>query len=279
MKPLTLTILISLLSPFAFSQSFGDYIKENAIETDSKTTLNPKLYDHFKDYSLIMVGEMHGTKEPSVLVRKLTELILTQEESISVGLELPEEELISYMEAPSDSALLSSPFFTKKNIDGRNGKAWFDLIRHCSNNSNINLFFFDNYQSVSMTNRDSSMYLSVQKQKLKFPESKIITLSGNIHSWLVPFRERPTMGNYCSNDSTTFKPGTICSINHTYSEGTMMNSKGDGLKLRTIPFSESIFSKSSELTNYILFYESKSSPQNNCIYYTRRVHHSELIER
>ena len=55
-------ILIFLILPlFSFSQDFGDYIKENAIEIESNNSLSQEVYDSISKFELIMVGEMHGT--------------------------------------------------------------------------------------------------------------------------------------------------------------------------------------------------------------------------
>jgi len=242
-------------------------------------SLHEHFYEKLKPFELIMVGEMHGTKEPSLLVKGLAELIAEKEESVSIGLEIPKSEVLKFLETPSDSTLLSSIFFSKKNIDGRNGEAWFDLIHYCTSNPKINLFFFDNYQSLELENRDSSMYVSIIEIKTQHPKSKIITISGNIHNWLIPYRDKPTMGNYCINDTINFSREKICSINHIYSEGTMLSNKGNGLELRSIEFKESVYSESVDSNQYLLFYQTTKPSQYNCILYTRKVSHSEEIKK
>jgi len=185
------------LPTLAFTQDFGDYIEKNAIEIKTPDSLNEEIYNIIQGFQLIMVGEMHGTQEPALLVSGLSELIVKYEGNVSVGLELPRDEMGLFISSPSDSSLLYSEFFSKKNIDGRNGKSWFDLILRCNSNPSINLFYFDNYESDQLANRDSTMYRWVVKQSIKYPDSKIITLSGNIHNWLLPFRGTPKMGYYC----------------------------------------------------------------------------------
>ncbi|PZE15588.1 hypothetical protein DNU06_17305 [Putridiphycobacter roseus] len=264
--------------PFcAFNQDFGEYIKENAIEIDSNVNSRPEVYAAISKFELIMVGEMHGTQEPAGLVDVLAKVIVKNEGFVSVGLEIPTDELSNFIKNPTEENLLNSVFFSKENIDGRNGQAWFDLILNCTKDTSINLFFFDNVVEGEI--RDSIMYLGILNQKLKFPESKIITISGNIHNWSLPYNDMPTMGMYCLNDTINFTRDKACSINHAYSEGTLLNNTGNGLEMRTITFKESVYSKSVEYENYLLFYKFGSKNKHNCLYYSKKVNHSAEVKR
>lgn len=70
-------ILVFLLVPaFGFAQGFGDYISENAKQINNDYTLDSTHYERFKNHSLIMVGEMHGTQEPATLVKAISQLLL-----------------------------------------------------------------------------------------------------------------------------------------------------------------------------------------------------------
>ena len=273
-----LALYIILSIPFSlFSQDFSQYIKENAMEVKDISKLDADVYNAISTYELIMVGEMHGTQEPAKLVQSFTNLILANENSVSVGLEIPQKELDNFIKNPSEKTLLESKFFTKKNIDGRNGNAWLELILYCSKNPNINLFFFDNYDYQKNQKRDSIMYKGIVAEKKQYPDNKIITLSGNIHNWRIPFKEMITMGMYCFQDTINFSSEKICSINHAYSEGTMLNNTGNGLELREIDFEESIFSKSAEYENYLVFYGLEYDSRYSCTFYSEKVHHSEKI--
>ncbi|MNY41292.1 hypothetical protein D3C86_1760930 [compost metagenome] len=57
----------------------------------------------------------------------------------------------------------------------------------------------------------------------------------------------------------------------------MLNDMGNGLELTTIEFEASDFT-SGPSENYFLFYESAEPTPNNCIFFTRKVHHSESLE-
>ena len=273
-------ISIFLILPLcSFSQDFGDYIKENAIEIENNNNLSQEVYDSISRFELIMVGEMHGTQEPSSFVESLSKLIAEKEGAVSVGLEIPINELSNFIESPTENNLLNSNFFSKKNVDGRNGQSWFDLILHCTKDTNINLFFFDNVNTTKNEKRDSIMYVGIKNQKFQFPKNKIITISGNIHNWRIPFNDMTTMAMYCLKDTMNFSYDKICSISHTYSEGTMLNNIGNGLELSTIPFEENIYSKSIDYENYLVFYEFGKENRYNCLYYTKKVNHSKEIKK
>lgn len=273
-----LLLFALLVYSSSFSQGFAEYIAENAIEINGQSTENQKLYAKLKDYQLIMVGEMHGTQEPAQLVKTLSEVILNNETAVSIGLEIPREKMKAFLNAPNEKTVRASTFFAGKNHDGRSGQAWFDLISYCVSEPKINLFFFDNYEALKIENRDSAMFLGIRNHKINSPDTKIITLSGNLHNRLIPRGNHHTMGSYCKNDSLTFPTGTLCAINHAFSEGTMMNSSGNGLELKTIEFEESVFSQATDLENYLIFYETVEPSANNGIFYTRKVHHSSLLE-
>lgn len=275
MKKLILTFCL-LLSSKLFSQTWKEYIAQNALPVGKTLELDSSLYHSFKDYRLIMMGEMHGTLEPAKMVEQLAHLILLYEDSVSIGLEIPENEMSAFLQNPSEKTLKESPFFSKPNEDGRNGRAWFELVRYCMNEPRVSVFFFDNSVSPDVP-RDSIMYLEVKKQAVLHPRNKILTISGNIHNQLIARNGSKTMGAYLSADSSIFLKEQICSIYHYYAEGTMLNNTGKGLELTTIEFQESDFS-SGKHENYFIFYDSAEPTPNNCIFFTRKVHHSEVLK-
>ena len=273
---ITLTLLSLLLSVSAFSQGWKEYIAKNALPLSEDLKPDPSLYTHFKNYQLILMGEMHGTQEPAKMVEQLAKLFLLHEDSVSVGLEIPPKEMGAFLKKPSEKTLKTSAFFSKPNEDGRNGQAWFDLVRYCMNEPRVSVFFYDNSALDDGVPRDSSMYLEIKKQALAHPKNKILTISGNLHNQLIPHNNLKTMGSYLSSDSTLFPKNRICSIYHYYAEGTMLNNTGNGLELTTIQFQDSDFT-SGPSPNYFLFFEAVEPASNNCIFFTRKVHHSESI--
>jgi hypothetical protein len=257
------------------SQNLRQFIQKNAFKIESLDSLNKNLYPYFKDKDLIMIGEMHGTEEPAKFVKGLYKLFSKFENKVNIGLEALKDEFIEYLKNPSDSTLLNTIFFSKENIDGRNGKAWFDLITFLHKQKNVNLFFFDDSEAI---NRDSFMYSEVVTIRKKYPKQKIITLSGNIHNWLIPFKNQKTLGAYCVADEINFIADRIVSINHIFQEGTMLNNTGNGLQLKTIQNKSNIFSTSVPYQNYFISNFIPNQKQYNHYIFTRKVNHSALVK-
>jgi len=200
----------------------------NTTNLGNLSNLSQAVYDQIKPFDVIMVGEMHGTQEPAKLVYSLAELIADNEGEVYVGMEIPEKRINLSNDELKTENLLQTDFFTAENSFGMNGQSWFDLMVNCGADKRIHVFFLDNYTT---SRRDSSMYLEVKKIKELHPKRKILTLTGNIHNRLIPYREGVTMGSCIIGDDSTFEPSEVMSINHYYKEGTMMNNIGNGLEL------------------------------------------------
>lgn len=211
-------------------QNTRDSIKTYAVQIHDLKSLSEEVYACLNDFDLIMVGEMHGTNEPANFVHGLVDLYDRKDEEVLLGVEIPLSKMQSFVSNPSDSTLLMTTFFQSENIDGRNGQAWFDLISAASKMEHVKLFFFDNFVDPSV--RDSNMYEEVKTQKLNHPNAKIITLSGNLHNWLIPRRGMDKMGSYIIKDTLAFDANKIASFHHLYHEGTMLNNIGNGLELQ-----------------------------------------------
>ncbi|MFT6981281.1 MAG: hypothetical protein ACJAUD_000044 [Crocinitomicaceae bacterium] len=277
----TLLILIVLLPAFSFGQEMNEFIRDNSIEIPNAVELNDSLYSRFEDKNLIMIGEMHGTNEPGQLATGITKLITEKEGSVSLGLEIARSEMETFLQNPSEKTLRETRFFSKENEYGMNGKSWFNLIKSCMNDTNIHLFFLNNDReyAADMIKPDSVMYLQVLRQKEKFPDEKIITLTGSVHNKLSVHGDQVTMGYYLNQDSINYKSREIFSINNYYAEGTTLNNRGNGLELRTIEFKESDFTRSVNFDDYLLFLDEKNSTNYHCYWFTREVTHSEALEK
>ena len=273
-------LLAFLIPTFPFAQEFNSFINKNALEIEDTKNLEDTVYSRLENKQLIMVGEYHGTNEPAELAAGLVKLILNKEGKVSLGLEIPKAEMLDFIENPSLETLASSKFFTKENVYGVNGQAWYDLIASCVVDSNVQFFFMDNFRELNLSGseRDSALYLAVANQRSTFPNMKIVTITGKVHNSFSPYGDQLTMGYYCMNDSLFSKEKT-CAITHHYSGGTLMNNTGGGLELRTLEFTESDFSKSASYHNYLLFMNEVNSTNHNCIWYTREVHHSGAVKQ
>ena len=278
MKLTPLTIALLLLSSVLCGQSTKlspvDVLRENAVAINDLTKLDQKIYDVISEYEVIMIGEMHGTNEPADFAVGISQLIANNEGGVIIALELPNDLLGDLPYPLTQSRLLQSAYFQMENIDGRSGQAWFDLILYAANDSRITLESIDN----SLTSpRDSSMYLDMVRIKKTYPNTKIITLTGNIHNWLKPFRDHTTLGGYLLKDEDHFSASKIMSINHLYKEGTMMNNTGNGLELRTITGEDNILNQTIKSDMYLVQQIFEQQDQYTHILYTEKVTHSEPV--
>jgi hypothetical protein len=269
--------IIFLVFAYIFTangQDVASELKNNAFPIEDLQNLDSTFYQEIKNYDIIMVGEMHGTNEPALFVYGLLKLLSEMGNEVILAIEIPKSSIGDVRPFNKENLLLTN-FFSMENTDGRNGKAWFELIFKSSALNNVTVEFFDN-EYVSP--RDSSMYLDILKLKRNNQGSKIVTLSGNIHNWLKPFRDNPTMGTYIMNDSTTFKASRIMSINHIYKEGTMMNNTGNGLELRIVEGNDNFYNQTIASKMYLCKTLFKGHNQYTHFLYTEQVTHSEKVK-
>jgi hypothetical protein len=233
-----LIIISTLFTTNLYSQDHKKILQENAIKISNLEALNDSIYQAIKPYSIIMIGEMHGTKEPSEFALGLAALIAKKEGKVNLALEIPFSEINNTQNKITDKSLRLSTFFSAENIYGRNNQATFDLLLKSASTKGVKLHYIDN---GSITPRDSAMYLEIKQIKMSEPNVKIITLTGNIHNRLVSNANKKKMGTYLLEDTLLPSSEKIMSINHEYNYGTMLNNTGQGLKLQTIELSESYY--------------------------------------
>jgi hypothetical protein len=252
-------------------------LKKNAIPIQNLSKLSNKIYDEIANYEIIMIGEMHGTNEPAEFAYGLCELIAKHEGSVIMAMEIRASLMNNLSDEMSISELKELDFFRGKNFDGRNGIAWLDLVYKGIKNDGIILKFIDNsYQSST---RDSSMYREIRNIHNTYPNSKIVTLTGNVHNSFIPLFDKERIGGYLLKDSLNFDSKKIMSINHVFSEGNMLNSDLTGLKMRTIEREENIYNTTLSYERFL--YKKLLEEQNRCthILYTDKVTASEIIKK
>jgi len=273
-----LTFLFLILTTQAIAQEKSDpvqLLRENAIPIENLTQLNKDIYQEISGYDVIMVGEMHGTREPANFVFGLCELIADREDRVILALEIPGYLMSGYSQNITEERLRELEFFQSENSDGRNGQAWLELIANCNKNDKVQIQFIDNNLIAP---RDSSMYMDLLEIRRVHPETKIVTLTGNIHNWLKPFRGKLKLGGYLMKDSKNFGPDRIMSINHIYKQGTMMNNMGNGLELKTIKGKETFFNTTIESKMYLCKRIMDRQDQYTHFLFTENVTHSEVLK-
>lgn len=253
-------LLILLLATCSLSsQNVVEAIKKTAIDCSDLTIPNKKLYSVIKDYKCICIGEMHGTKEPAEFLVYIAKLFIENKRKVIVGIEIPKNSMTEFIEKPDSVGLSQSSFFSVKGTDGRNSEAWFKAINDC-NKLEVSFCFLDGDPDIIKYNNIMECYNADTN-------SIILTLTGNVHNKLFPYRDKKQMACYLKDHFGN----KVLSINHIYNEGTMYNLTSDGLNVRTFPPHNNIFATSTEYSNYFLFNIFNTSRDYSAFYYTTYV--------
>ena len=252
-------------------------LKKNAIPIQNLSKLSDKIYDEIANYEIIMIGEMHGTNEPAEFAYGLCNLITKSEKNVVLALEIRSSQMNNLSDEMSITQLKELDFFRRKNFDGRNGVSMLNLIYKSNQNERIILKFIDNPYPSST--RDSSMYKEIRNIHNKYPNNKIVTLTGNVHNSFIPIFDEVRIGGYLLKDSVNFDSKKIMSINHVFSEGSMLNNYGTGLKINTIEREDNIYNTT--LSHDMFLYKKYPKEQNEYthILYTDKVTASEIIKK
>jgi hypothetical protein len=252
-------------------------LKKNAIPIQNLSKLSDKIYDEIANNEIIMIGEMHGTNEPAEFAYGLCNLITKSEKNVVLALEIRSSQMNNLSDEMSITQLKELDFFRRKNFDGRNGESMLNLIYKTNQNERIILKFIDNaYPSSS---RDSSMYTEIRNIHNKYPNTKIVTLTGNVHNSFKPLFDEVRIGGYLLKDSVNFYAKKIMSINHVFSEGSMLNNDGTGLKISTFEREDNIYNTT--LPHDMFLYKKFPEEQNEYthILYTEKVTASGIVKK
>lgn len=185
---------------------------------------------------------MHGTKEPAEFLTGLVKTFISNGRKVTVGFEIPKGEMKEFTDKQDTLSLSKTKFFSAK-LDGRSSEAWFRAIGEC-NRMGAGFCFFDN----SKDDRDKGMFEKILECYKADSNAVILTLSGNIHNMLLPYKENKTMGCYLKE----YFGNKAFSINHKYNEGTMYNRSSEGLGIHTIPPSDGLFARSTNYNSYFM---------------------------
>lgn len=273
-----LLFLMSFLTYHVNAQSNTTYLKANAIPIHDPARLNDSIYGVLSPYQVIMMGEMHGTKEPAQFVTGMARLFASKGDSVSVGLEIPQSTMTAFLAAHTDSSIYESDFFKNTaKLDGRQSFAWANVISHLKNNPRVQIFFYDiNDSERMMYERDSIMYVNIKKQALLHPGWRIITLSGDAHALSAPGDRKAA--SFLKHDKELDLTNKLCTIKNYYCQGSCYADFGHGLELRKLGRPVNDFDTVLNLEKYFILTSSKSSFPYTAIYYTKDVSASEIVK-
>jgi hypothetical protein len=261
----------------AFGQNPTDTFSNRAFRINSPDTLNQKVYEWLKPLKMIMVGEMHGTQEPSRLLTGLAEMFLQNGDSVLVGFEIPSETMAAYFQNKSPEGILASEFFSTPSMDGRASEAWFEAIKRIGKNPRAGLFFFD--ANTGEKKRDSTMFVKIKAQILSHPNCKILTISGNVHNIRIPFDGKPRAAAFLANDPQLAIQDLMFTFDHRYESGNMRNHTGNGLELREVKKGNSPFGLNAPFENFLFAFPPGKQNYHDGFLFTKKVIAAEMVKR
>jgi hypothetical protein len=259
-------------------QSNSAYLKANAIRVDNPNQLSDSVYQLFSPFQIFMVGEMHGANECPQFVTGLANLFALKGDSVSVGLEIPSEQMSNFISSGTDSSIYQSKFFHQNPyLDGRESFAWASIISHLKNNPKVQLFFFDrNEKDGKMYERDSTMYIKIKAQVKLHPTWKVITISGNAHASFTSDDKKAA--TYIRDDKELNLSTKLCTISHYYLEGNCRADFSHGLELKSFSRPANDFDTTLSFDKYVMLLSAKTTFPYTALYYTKRMTASEMVK-
>lgn len=153
----------------------------------------PELLDLLRqaigDHRLVLLGEMHGTRETPALVGELIDAYAQERRPVLLAVEISAGEqarLDRYLAsagAPADrEALRAGPHWRDPLHDGRDSRAMFDLIEHArslhAQGTTIDLLAFD----IGGADRDRGMANALRAAARRDAVATLLVLTGNVHA-------------------------------------------------------------------------------------------------
>lgn len=226
--------------------------QQTFVEFEGLTTFPERTYDSLSRYTIILLGEMHGTKEAPGLTKSLADLFSLHKKVI-IALEIPDEnqKVIDAYLRSGDEKLMAQIDFFKEVRDGRASEAMADLIKTTYGKTNVRIVCFDvTLDKDAQGYRDSMMALSIISIQKSNPDAVIISLSGNIHSNVnMGFRKGyETMGYYLKQAFGS----SLLSLNIRYRKGRAFNCMSGSCRDRAMEEDTSPFKEYLKTPAYLL---------------------------
>ena len=155
------------------------------------------LHQELQSGQLMLMGEMHGTKESPQAFGAAVCHALEHGREVSVGLELNPDQagplahfLASDGGAAAAERLLQTRFWSGPLHDGRSSLAMFALIERLrqwkQRYAALAVFVLDGLPGVAGVSRDEQMAQRVRAERVRRPQGIVLTLTGNAHNRLKP---------------------------------------------------------------------------------------------
>lgn len=149
------------------------------------------LQDGIGSHRLVLLGEMHGTREIPALTGDLAERYARSGEQVVLALEMAESEhgrVDRYLDSPGAGAdrvaLLSGWHWREPMHDGRDSEAMLELIEHMrvlrAQGNRVRIVLFD--PGDTRDDRDRGMARRLRAAAAEYPQARLLVLTGNVHA-------------------------------------------------------------------------------------------------
>ncbi|MCG8475939.1 MAG: hypothetical protein MI784_10745 [Cytophagales bacterium] len=249
---ITLFLLFSFVTEHQSQPRKSSFITNNAAAIQLEKALPNPLYPMLQNFNCILLGEKHGIKEAALFVERLLDLFSLNKQKVMLGLDLSVSDFHSPINKSSSADLLHSRFFKQSLPEAKNGEALFLLIQHANQMPNVTIFGLNDLKIKGQ--RDSVMFINLQRQLAIHPKAKFICLTGHKNHSLIQLtntKHPNTLGCYLKKYFEK-KPGKLLSIQHQYQKGRILMNAGMGFKAYPINLHRNVFSASSSYKQYFL---------------------------
>lgn len=225
---LLILFIMSFFSSLSFAQSSRDFIEAKAVPLPELNYLPRNLFAPFLPAPVILLGEIHGTQEGPLFFQGLARF-LVQKYTVLIALEIDQKDQMAvdrYLQTGSLSYLALSPFFRRKDQDGRSSQAMVDLLSELRKLPNIKVLCMDPAGAASTSQeRDTLMATFVQEKFAASGADKLLILAGNIHTSLdvgTPWEPqfRPMAHQLLKNNGGRFSETEVLPIRLRYYSGS-----------------------------------------------------------
>lgn len=163
-----------------------DRIKSLAVKFNPKKVLPNGIRDFIEQKKLVVVGEIHGTKEVPALFGELVSSLANEKTKTLVVLEINQSSqtaISDFLKDGDEKELAKDEFFSRKYQDGRSSKAMVGLLKKLSRLKNVTVLCMDplgTNPSMTAQERDTAMATFISNNMGQY--ERTFVLSGNIHS-------------------------------------------------------------------------------------------------
>jgi len=158
------------------------------VEFEVAEKIPSSAYEILAPHQFVWLGELHGTAEAPRLFLGLIRLVVQMHGAPVVALEVPhtdQSRIDEFLRDGDDQLLANMPFFASKSKDGRSSQAMVSLLRELRSETIARVVCFDAWESGGGQGREDLMAANLSAAANQYPSSKVVVLSGGIHSRIV----------------------------------------------------------------------------------------------